>query len=299
MMGTIEHLSELARVRHRGEGRCETPMPDLSLYRYTNRQVEMPQTENLYLYLVLDGSLRLHTPSGMLDYMAGQYSVSRIDTPNAGQVLAFSPQGDFLALSLELTLHDVISVVLDLEGDLAERIVGVKLDEQTMTASDEAALEQFLRLLSVLDEPDQLAFLGKHWKREVVFRVLCGSCGSQFLQSVVNIRQAGEIYEINSWIKENFRDTFTVESLAEQWNMSVSLFHQRFKSAVGMGPLQCQKRLRLTEARRLMLDEGRNVTQAAMEVGYESVSQFTREYRRFFGQPPKEDIMKLRRAVKK
>ena len=81
--------------------------------------------------------------------------------------------------------------------------------------------------------------------------------------------------------------------------MSVSLFHQKFKSAVGMGPLQCQKRLRLTEARRLMLDENRNVTEVSLEVGYESLSQFTRDYRRMFGQRPKEDILLLRGRLKK
>ena len=137
-------------------------------------------------------------------------------------------------------------------------------------------------------------FQGKHIRREIIFFILCGSCGSQFLQSVINIQQAGEIYEINSWIKDNFRDSFTVEELAEKQNMSVSQFHQKFKTAVGMGPLQCQKRLRLTEARRLMLDENRNVTEASMEVGYESVSQFTRDYRKMFGMKPKGDVMKLR-----
>ena len=89
-----------------------------------------------------------------------------------------------------------------------------------------------------------------------------------------------------------------LEELAEKRNMSVSLFHQKFKSAVGMGPLQCQKRLRLTEARRLMLDENRNVTEASFEVGYESVSQFTRDYRKMFGLTPKEDILKLRSQKK-
>ena len=81
--------------------------------------------------------------------------------------------------------------------------------------------------------------------------------------------------------------------------MSVSLFHQKFKSAVGMGPLQCQKRLRLTEARRLMLDENKNVTEASIEVGYESLSQFIRDYRKMFDAAPKEDIQKLQRQLKK
>lgn len=123
-------------------------------------------------------------------------------------------------------------------------------------------------------------FIRKNIMCEIIYYVLLGSCGKQFLQAVTNIQKLDEIYEANSWIKENFRSSFTVESLAEQQNMSVSLFHQRFKSAVGMGPLQCQKRLRLTEARRLMLDESRNVTEASLEVGYESVSQFIRDYKK-------------------
>lgn len=133
--------------------------------------------------------------------------------------------------------------------------------------------------------------------REIIYHILCGSCGKRFLQSVADIGQADKIYEANSWIKENFRDSFTVEALAEQWNMSVSLFHQRFKNAVGMGPLQCQKRLRLTEARRLMLDDRKNVTEAALEVGYESVSQFVRDYKKMFGLAPKEDILSIRRYL--
>ena len=136
------------------------------------------------------------------------------------------------------------------------------------------------KLCSLLDAPDQLAFMGQHMKREIIFEVLCGSCGKQFLQSIINIQQAGEIYAANSWIKQNFKKPFTVEELAEQRNMSVSSFHQKFKSAVGMGPLQCQKRLRLTEARRMMLDEQATVTDASLEVGYESVSQFIRDYRK-------------------
>lgn len=147
----------------------------------------------------------------------------------------------------------------------------------------------------MMGEYPGLGFIGKHIKKEIIFYILCGSCGRQFLQSITNIQQAGDIYEANSWIKENFKDSFTIESLAEQRSMSVSLFHQRFKSAVGMGPLQCQKRLRLTEARRLMLDERKNVTEPSMEVGYGSISQFTRDYRKMFGKSPKEDILILQK----
>ena len=134
---------------------------------------------------------------------------------------------------------------------------------------------------------------------EVLYWALCGSSGRQLLQSVADIGPTEEIYAANSWIKEHFRSPFTVEELAERRNMSVSLFHQKFKRAVGMGPLQCQKRLRLTEARRLMLDENQNVTQASAEVGYESLSQFIRDYRKMFGLAPKEDIQRLKQRQQK
>ena len=286
----LEKLQAQVRDLSLGEGENKTNIPFVTAWRFTRGKIEMPKTENPYLYLVLDGMLRLYTPSGMLDYMAGQYSVSKIDTPLFGSVLAFSRQQDFLALSVEFTVHDVITAVLALDNDLTERIAGEAMKEQEMAASDRAVPESVYRLFSVRKEKVWSEFLRKNTMQEVIYYILCGSCGKQFLQSIAAIGQAEEIYQANSWIKENFRSSFTVEELAEQRNMSVSLFHQKFKSAVGMGPLQCQKRLRLTEARRLMLDEKKNVTEAFLEVGYESLSQFIRDYRKMFGAAPKEDI---------
>lgn len=279
------------------EGENRTAVPYLNLHRFTSGKIEMPRTENMYLYIVAAGSMRLYTPSGIMDYMAGQYSISEIDTPLSGHVLTFPEDGCFLALSVEFTANDVISVVLDLEDGLAEKILNDEVDGEEKSRSDDRVIGAAERLLSVFEEPEQMEFMAKHIRREMIFYMLCGSCGRQFLTSVINISQAGEIYEVNSWIKKNFRNSFTVEELAKQKNMSVSLFHQKFKSAVGMGPLQCQKRLRLTEARRLMLDENRNATEAAMEVGYESTSQFTRDYRKIFGASPKEDIGNLKRHL--
>ena len=297
--GEVKKLCSVVRAFPLTEGENRTKLSCLVFYRSAEKEIEMPQTDDFYIYLVLDGSLRLYTPSGILDYMPGQYSVSKIDTPASGRVLTFAETGDFLALAVQFTLNDVLSVVLELDGNLAERISNGRMDSKAMSASDAGVISAVYRLVSVMNETIPLAFMENNIKREIIFYILCGSCGAQFLQSVINIRQTGEIYEINSWIKENFRHSFTVEELAEKRNMSVSLFHQKFKSAVGMGPLQCQKRLRLTEARRLMLDENKNVTEASLEVGYESVSQFTRDYRKMFGLNPKEDITGLRGRLKK
>lgn len=274
-------------------------IPAVTPYRFTAEHIPMPQTERPYLYIVLDGMLRLHTPSGMMDYMAGQYSVSKIDVPLSGTVLAFSSRQDFLAVCVEFLPSEAIQTVLSLDNGLTERILSGQMEEREMSASDRAVLESTGRLLDAMTKTVPSDFICRHILREVIYYVLCGSCGKQLVQSIANIPQAGEIYRANSWIKENFRDSFAVEELAGQGNMSVSLFHQRFKSAVGMGPLQCQKRLRLTEARRLMLDQQKNVTEASAEVGYESLSQFIRDYRKMFGAAPKEDILTIRKHLKK
>lgn len=295
----MQKLQNVMRNLPLKEGGNRTGIPFVTAYRYTTQKIQMPQTQNPYLYIVLDGTLRLYTPSGIMDYMTGQYSLSRVDTPSSGTVLTFSDQKDFLAVAIEFTANDVITTVLDLDNDLTEKIMGKELGEQRMALSDAAVIQSVCRPFFTMDPAISSEFLRKNIMREVIYHALCGSCGKQFLQGIVNVAQADEIYAANSWIKENFRDSFTVEKLAEQRNMSVSLFHQKFKSAVGMGPLQCQKRLRLTEARRLMLDENRNVTEASMEVGYESLSQFIRDYRRVFGSAPKENILNIRRHLKK
>ena len=299
MHTALTALREQARRLPLGEGGTETRVTNVKVYRFTQETFPMPEPEDPYLFLVLDGSIRLYTPSGILDYGAGQYSISKIDTPRSGKAVAFSEEGDLLALSVGFTAHQVISVVLELEDPLLERITGGGRGEDETARADGQVFHAVSRLLADREEPGWSEFLGKHRMGEVLYWALCGSCGRQLLQSVADAGPLEEIYAANSWIKEHFRTSFTVEQLAEQRNMSVSRFHQKFKQAVGMGPLQCQKRLRLTEARRLMLDEHRNVTEAAAEVGYESLSQFIRDYRKMFGQAPKEDVQALRRRLEK
>lgn len=299
MKSVVKKIRNEIRGLSLEEGGNKTGIPFVTAYRFSTKKVWMPQTENPYLYIVLDGSLRLYTPSGIMDYMEGQYSVSKIDTPLSGTVLTFSEKQDFFAVSIEFTVNDVVTAVLNLDNSLIEAIMGGKQNPKTMSVADSAVTESVHRLFCAMNGTVPSEFLRKNIMQEVIYYILCGSCGKQFIQSIVNIGQIDGIYEANSWIKENFRDSFTVEDLAKRRNMSVSLFHQKFKGAVGMGPLQCQKRLRLTEARRLMLDENKNVTEASLEVGYESLSQFIRDYRKMFGSAPKEDILNIREHLKK
>ena len=289
-------LIEKARTQLNKAGSIQISF--MNLFVSSDKEISMPQMQTTYIYFVLAGELRLYTPSGIMDYVARQYSVSAIDTPQRGYVLAFSKQHDFLAASVEFSANDMMNVVMSLDDELITHILVDGLDEELKAKHDHCVLSCLERMLDTVDEPLSMKFLCEQIKIEMIFHVLCGSCGKAFIQSMTKLKSAGEIYEANSWIKQNYRQDFRVEELAKQWNMSVSQFHQKFKNAVGMGPLQCQKRLRLTESRRLILDEGKNVTEAALDVGYESLSQFAREYRKMFGNSPSEDILFLQKQKK-
>lgn len=274
------------------EGKNATPVSYMDVYRFTQKEVVLPEdVADPYLFLVVKGSMRLHSIEGVFDYEPGQYFISAIHSPRTGEVLNVSQTDPFIALRIEFSAQDVISVMLDIDGDLPERL----FDETVSAAlphADDKLTEVLLRLLGMTQT--ELSFMEKHLKREIIFDLLTGPQGRQFMQRIVSIGQAGDIYNVNNWIKQNYKTDFAVEDLAGQSNMSLSNFHQKFKSAVCMGPLQCQKKLRLTEARRLMLDRAASVTDAALEVGYESVSQFIRDYRRMFGRSPQKDIQEIR-----
>jgi len=258
-------------------------------------RIEMPDASAMpYIYVVLSGSLRLHTPSGILDYAERQYSVSAIDTPTSGNVLYLGADGLFRAVSVPFTLDEVLGVMLEMEDNSAERIASGGIAQEAMDSADANVLQATERLITLQADALQRTFLVRNTKRELLFHVLCGSMGRQFLQAVSGIRESADIYKLNSWIKSNYRQTLSVTELADRANMSVSSLHQKFKKSVGMGLLQCQKRLRLTEARRLMLDEDKNAMESAENVGYVSFPQFIREYRKMFGRAPKEDIIFLK-----
>lgn len=287
-------LSRNLRSLRLAEYVSKTAVTYLDVYRFFDGDIKLPEQNEPYIFYVADGSVRLHTPSGILDYVSGQYSVSTIDMPFNGQVIALSENNDFLALSIGFTADEVFSVLTSFDGNLAQQIANYKLSEAFKERADKNVTECLVRLTALLNDKQALEFMATHIKRELLFNVLCGSCGNRFLQSIIGSNQNGEIYDINTWIKRNFKENFTVEDIAKQNNMSVSALHQKFKNAIGMGLLQCQKRLRLSEARRLLLNDEKNVTDAAIEVGYESVSQFIRDYKKMFGYSPKDDIKNLR-----
>lgn len=296
MDNLIDYLNLNLSPHLLSEGKNTTLISYINIYRCTQEDILLPDTPNPYLFLVLNGTMQLSSADYIKNYEAGQYFFSAIDSPRMGKVISNFQEEPFTALSIELSVDEVISVILDIDSDIPEKLFDEKAPSLITPHKDEKLLEIVSRLFKMTQA--ELSFMGKHLKREIIFNLITGSYGKQFIQNIVNIQQAGDIYFINSWIKQNYKIDFSVEELAGQSNMSLSSFHQKFKSAIGMGPVQCQKKLRLTEARRLMLDKAANVTDAAMEVGYESVSQFIRDYRRMFGRSPQKDVQEIRDCIR-
>lgn len=276
-------------------GKNATAIPYMEVYCCHQKEFVLPDMANPYLLWIVNGHMRLHVAEGICDYLPGQYFISAIDSPRSGELLSPSEDDPFVALRIEFSVDDVISVMLDIDGDPPEVLSDEKETAVSPPCTDERIMDTLLRLFQMT--PVERSFMGKHLKREIIFDLIMGRYGRQFMQAIVHIQQAGDIYDINNWIKQNYKADFSVEDLAGQSNMSLSTFHQKFKSAVGMGPLQCQKKLRLMEARRLMLDHAAPVTDAALEVGYESVSQFIRDYRRMFGRTPQKDVQEIRARI--
>ena len=288
------NITEIAESRVKGSGIFETAVPYLNICRFTDPHIPLSATDEPFLYMVLRGRLQLFNATGVVEYAAGEFFISPLDVPGSGHAATASEAEPFLSLVVHFSLADIIAVILDTEGEIYPGDASGNLAEDTRRIT--SVIE---RILALLDKPASVGFMANHLRRELMFNILIGRFGQPLLRGVMNIQNAGDIYQINSWIKKNFRDVFSVQELADKSQMSVSRFHQKFKNAVGMGPLQCQKQLRLSEARKLMLVQEMSVTEAGMEVGYESLSQFIRDYRKHFGMTPLKDIQQLRSALKK
>ena len=168
MENVLQTMQDAVRRLCPGSGSAPTGIAPLTAYRDTSGSLQMPQRNTPYLYLVLDGMLRLYTPSGILDYGPGQYSISQIDTPLSGTVLAFSEHRDFLALALEFTANDVIAAVLETDNDLIDKITGEALAEQEMLRSDRALIQTVCRLLLLKEQALPSEFLQKNIIREII-----------------------------------------------------------------------------------------------------------------------------------
>lgn len=287
----IEMTERIAKI----DGNTKTTIPFLSVTRHSHEIPITPGVMNPAFSIILQGRKEFHFGEETIHFNTGDFAASIIDIPVSVQVIGASKELPCISLRIDLTTSEIASVVMDahIEFDIKNKnlYLGAFVGK-----SDGELLELFIRLLKLIDRPKDTCFLSELIKREMIYHLLTGEYGYLFLQQLLADQQADGIGKAIEWIKENYTRSFTVEELAKSNNMSVSGLHHKFKAVTAMGPLQYQKELRLHEARRLMLNGSMDVTTAAMEVGYESSSQFTREYKRLFGQPPLKHIRALRKS---
>ena len=227
------------------------------------------------------------------DYRAGQYVVVSLDLPVTGQALEASMDEPFAVFSM--TLKPVMIAPLLLETTSTARppaFSGLAVSDATPEL-----LDPIVRLLRLLDHPDDLRVLGPGLEREILWRLVTGEQGALVRQIGLADSSLTHIARTIRWIREHYDDALRVADLADLAGMSESSFHRHFRSATSMTPIQFQKQIRLQAARALLISSPGEVAEIGYRVGYESPSQFSREYRRTFGTPPGRDAVRLRETT--
>lgn len=292
---TLHTMIELSERITKSEGNTQTIIPFLFITRHNCEIPISPGIINPAFSIILQGAKMFQVGKEIIHFKPGDFAASIIDMPISVQVKDASNELPTISLRIDFTTSEIASVVMD--ANLEFNINNKKLYLGVFVGkTDEELLNLCIKLLMLTDKPKDAYYLAKLIKREIIYHLLTGEYGYLFIQQVLVNQESDGIGKAIEWIKKNFRKPFKVEELAKLSNMSVSGLHHKFKLVTSMGPLQYQKELRLREARRLMLSECMDVTTAAMEVGYESSSQFTREYKRLFGQPPYKDIKSSRKS---
>jgi len=283
--------AELARkiaVHIHVEGPVASEVPGLGLSRRSTPSECYSAAYEPELVVCVQGEKRIIVGGTTHVCDGSTFLLTSIDSPVVGQIVKASPEEPFLAMALKLEMP-VVREILSQDEFLAS---GAVCDARGM-AVGKTPLELLgacSRLLDLLDKPGDIPFLGSLMQREIVYRVLRGPLGKHLRAIATLGEQSNRTAKAVAWLKTNYAKPLRVEELASVAQMGVSTFHHHFRSLTAMSPLQYQKRLRLHVARLRMVTEGLDAASAAFDVGYESASQFNREYSRLFGQPPMRDI---------
>jgi AraC-like DNA-binding protein len=281
----------IARWNNKG-GLLITAIPGLSLSRRDEPTEPMSGMYEPSICLVAQGSKRVLLGDDTYVYDAHHYLITSVHLPTVVQIIKASREKPYLGLMLKLDQREILQLMVDsnLPAPRAQQSSrGMATGEVTLPL-----LTAFQRLIDLLAEQKDIPILAPIIQREIIYRLLVGDQGARLRQIASAGSQSHQIARAIDWLKGNFTGPLRVDDLATQVNMSTSTFHHHFRTLTAMSPLQFQKLLRLNEARRLMLTERLDATSAAFQVGYESPSQFSREYSRLFGAPPLRDITNLR-----
>jgi len=273
-------------------GERATEVPGLMLYRCTAPTVPNPCTYEPSLLVITQGRKRVNL--GKTSYVFGQsrFLLTSLELPVMSQVITASEEAPYLAFFLKLDMSIVRDILNTEEVQVPEATSGACGMAIGVTTAE--LVNSCCRMMDLLDAPQDIPFFGKLIQREIIYRLLQGSQGARLRAIATLGDQSYRTAKAVAWLRSNYEKPLRVERLATIAGMSRSTLHHHFRALTAMSPLQFQKRLRLHAARQRMLTGELDAASAAFEVGYESPSQFNREYRRFFGQPPMRDIKALR-----
>lgn len=228
-------------------------------------------------------------------YDADNYLIASVNLPTMAQVIRASKENPYYGFKLKLDPREIAQVMIESGFNISQPNSlhrGIALGEVNFPI-----LDAVCRLVSLLDYPQDIQVLAPMIKKEIIYRLLSGPQGSRLMHLSMAGSPASRMAKAITWIMENFESKIKIENLAGIANMSTSAFHKHFRKMTAMSPLQYQKILRLQEARKMMLSDSADVATAAYRVGYESATQFNREYKRLFGDSPWREVMKQLRAV--
>ncbi|EOV0049503.1 AraC family transcriptional regulator N-terminal domain-containing protein [Vibrio parahaemolyticus] len=286
---------KLAKLIDRWTGngnQYDTPISGLRFSRWTTPTPPTSYTHNPSICLIAQGRKRVLLGEESFIYDANHFLISSVDLPIIANIIEASEEQPYLGLIMELDLTEISQLIVDSElafTQSKEAQKGIAVGELS-----ESLLDAFVRLAELLDEGQNIKILAPIIKREICYRLLMSEQGTRLHQIVTAGSHSHQIAKAIDWLKNNFVKPLSVGDLASFTGMSKSSFYTHFRSMTSMTPLQFQKKLRLSEARRLMLTENLDAMAATFKVGYESPSQFSREYSRLFGAPPSKDIKSLR-----
>nr|WP_087575618.1 AraC family transcriptional regulator [Sphingomonas sp. CDS-1] len=275
-----------------GEGLFPLPVDGVHVIRAKRRVPANPQLYKPSLCIVISGRKQIDFGVQSLEYGEMECLIVNLEIPASGRILGANPDEPFLGITIDLDIDQLRSVL----EQLPEPLKPSRRDNPGVfvaQVSDEVA-DCLTRMMRLAQMPDAVPVLYPAIMREIYYWLLTGPHGADLCKHIVPETHLQRVANAIRLMRENFSRTIRVEQLAEAARMSPSTFHQHFKALTMMTPVQFQKRLRLLAARRLMVTDSVNVTEAAYQVGYESASQFSREYSRVFGIAPKRDVMNLK-----
>lgn len=293
-----EALSSLAKSIAQWTEQGELPVtaiPGLALFRQHEPTEPITGMYEPSICVVAQGAKRVNLGDETFVYDAQHYLITSVHLPTVFQIIDASEDRPYLGLLLKLDSREISQLMVD-SNLPAPRVQqanrGMATGEVTLPL-----LNAFQRLVDLLADEQDIPILAPTIQREIVYRLLVGDQGTRLRQIASTGSPSQQIAKAIDWLKSNFKQPLRVEDLAAKAGMSTSTFHHHFRSMTALSPLQFQKNLRLQEARRLMLTERLDAATSAFQVGYESPSQFSREYSRIFGAPPLKDINNLRQMA--